>query len=76
MAWAPIAVTKGVMPPMKVAFATVTRPSARMNSTEDALEQIPATTAGQPARRIARETAPRCTIAIMAPTMAVAPSER
>ena len=64
------------MPPMNVAFATVTRPSARMKSTEDALEQIPATTAGQPACRIAWATRPRWTIAIMVPTIAVAPSER
>ena len=57
-AWAPIAVRKGVMPPMKVAFATVTRPSARMKRTEDALEQTPARTAGQPASRIACDDAP------------------
>jgi hypothetical protein len=75
-AWAPIAARKGVMPPMKVAFATVTRPSARMKKTEDALEQAPARTAGQPASRIASVSRPRWTIAMTLPTMAVAPSER
>ena len=64
------------MPPMKVAFATVTRPSARMNRTEDALEQTPARSAGQPACRIACAMRPRWTMAIMLPTMTVAPSER
>ena len=64
------------MPPMKVAFATVTRPSARMKKAEDALEHTPARTAGQPASRITSAKRPRWTIASMPPTIIVAPIER
>ncbi len=64
------------MPPMKAAFATVTRPSDRMNRTEEALEQTPARTAGQPASRIAWATRPLWTTAIIPPTIAAAPIER
>ena len=72
----PIAARKGVMPSMKRAFATVTRASARMNRTEDAVAQSPARTAAQPASRIAPATCPRWTTAMMAPSVAVTPSER
>ena len=76
IARAPIAARKGVMPVMKRAFATVTRPRARMNRTEDALEQSPARTAGQPATRIARALRPRWTTAMVPPSIAVTPSDR
>jgi hypothetical protein len=64
------------MPSMKSAFATVTRASARMNRTEDAVAQSPATIAGQPASRIDSATRPRWTTAMMAPSVRVTPSER
>jgi hypothetical protein len=61
---------------MKSAFATVTRASARMKKTEDALEQMPASTAGQPASRIASTPRRRWPAPIMPPSIRATPSDR